>query len=78
MKTSKTCKVTTNGVELPANVQSIVNKVNGISSRDARIILSNEIDFLVCDLRQYHGNYNHCSAWISGKSDNSFTVNFSY
>lgn len=74
----KTCKVTTNGVELPKSVQSIINKVDGISSKEAKIILSNEIDFYVVECNDYHGNYNSSSAWIGGKDNNSFTVNFTF
>lgn len=78
MKKSNKVTVTTNGQTLPSDVQNIVNSVTNMTAKEAKIYLSYEIDFLVCDIKAYYGNYNDFSAWLGGKDSNSFTVNFTF
>ena len=74
----RACKVTTNGVKLPENIQKLVDTVNGMPSNNAKRMIANEIDFYVVDMGDYDGNYNNSGAWISGKDAVSFTVSFAY
>lgn len=74
----KTLKITTNG-QLPQFVIKIINTVKDLPIKDALIILDDEIDFYVCDLKECHGNANNTpvikNAWLCDK-DNQWSVNF--
>lgn len=77
MDTKNNVKIEASGI-MPSDIQKIINNTSSLSKREAKVIIQHEIDFLVCDLKLYHGNYNNNCAWISNKVGDNFNVNFKY
>jgi hypothetical protein len=78
---SKTFKFDINGTP-PNSVMDIFEKFNNKeATREAIKQLDSDIEFVVCDLKEAHGNVNVYgkNAWMSPKNnDNSWNVNIKF
>ena len=68
--------------KMPKTTEDMLMKYNGLRATKELIdALDSDIEFLVCDIRECHGNLNRQSkeAWLSPRNgDGSFNLNISF
>jgi len=73
----KTFKVSTWGI-VPQIIKDLTTKLNNAeATKDAIFVLNEDINFIVCDLREAHGNLNKINkdAWFAPRNgDNTYGV----
>ena len=73
----KNYNVTTSG-DVPADILKAFSSFDGKpANKENFIVLSDDIDFYVCDIKACHGNTNNDkTAWLSPKNgDNTWSLN---